>query len=146
MPQKEGLQEQDQSQLQRQCHDGGSIPPGFSGFVAIYDDGTRVLERENYHSEKLRKKMATNWLEIDRARLASLELYWRGQMMSSIGKADHPDISPPDWFFSHTGCLDVSTHSIRVVARNIGYKDGSGLTNIISVNEVDGTMKGYARA
>jgi len=136
-----------EEELHSNAHNLDECPhPGFSGFVAVYDDGTRVPERENYHSEKLRKKMATNWLEIDKARLVSLELFWRGRKMSSISKLDHPDITPTDWFFSHTGCLDISTHAIHVVARNIGYKDKSGLTNIISVSDSEGTMKGYTRA
>lgn len=112
----------------------------------MYKDGTVVPERENYHSERLRRKMATNWLEVDKASIERLEIHWRGSKMASIKKADHPDITPSDWFFSHTGCLDMATHSVRVVARNIGYKDRSGLTNVISIRESDGTMRGYTRA
>jgi len=114
--------------------------------VAVYKDGTVVPERENYYSERLRKKMATNWLEVDKSAVERLEIHWRGRKMASISKAEHPEIKPSDWFFSHTGCLDMSTHSVRVVARNIGYRDRSGLTNVISILECDGTMKGYARA
>jgi hypothetical protein len=118
---------------------------GFSGFVAVYENGESVHERENYYSSTLRRKMATNWLEIDKDKIVTLELFYRGKKMVSIKKSEHPEILPADWFFSHTGCLDMATHEVKVVARSIGYRTGQ-VTNVVSVFEADGTMKGSTRA
>lgn len=126
--------------------EGVKTPDSFTGFVAVYDDGTAILERENYHSEKTRRLMATSWPEIDLKRLQRVELYWRGQKKTYVAKHDHPHLKPSDWFFSQTGFMDVRRHNVIVIARNIGYRGEDGLTYVTTVRESDGAVKGSVRA
>jgi hypothetical protein len=123
-----------------------SPPASFTGFVATYEDGTSVLEREGYHSEKLRRPMATSWPEIDRARLTSLDLYWHGEKKATVSKSEQPHLDADGWFFSQTGYMDVSSHTILVIARNIGYRGRDGLLYVTSIRESDGALKGSVRA
>ena len=126
--------------------EGSSVPEGFTGFLATYDDGTPVLEREGYFSERTRRQMATSWPEIDLERLARLDLFWHGQRKATILKSDHPHMKPSDWFFTQSGYLDMKTHAVVVVGRNIGYRDKNGLMCVTSVIESDGSVKGILRA
>jgi hypothetical protein len=59
----------------------------FTGFVARYKNGATIYEKEDYFSKKLNKKCATNWEEVDKSKLASLELLWKGQSKIKIDKA-----------------------------------------------------------
>lgn len=122
----------------------------YTGFLAHYDDGRVIKERENYHSKKLKRKCATNWLEINKDKLTALELVWHGQSKAKIEKecpkeSDRGTLKPSQWFFSHYGYMDLSKRQIVVVARNIGYvKDG--VVNMISVNELTGVVTYKTRA
>lgn len=117
----------------------------FTGFIATYTDGSTVKEKENFFSKKRSKKSVTNWLDIDKSKLTKLELYWKGVPSACIDKLDHPLISPDDWYFTHTGYMDIHDHNIKVLSRNIGFKE-EGLLTIMSVNEADGTLKVNTRA
>jgi len=121
------------------------IPNSFTGFIATYENGTTVLEKEDYHSEKLRRKMATSWPEIDRAKLQKLELYWHGSKITSLSKSDIPGMTAEAWFFSQTGYMDVSARRLVVVSRNIGYRGQDGLLYVSSVKESDGSLHGSVR-
>jgi len=123
-----------------------SIPDSFSGFVATYEDGVSVLEREGYHSEKTRRLMATSWPEVDTEKLASVTIYWNGQKKHTVSKSDHPHMKPQDWFFSQTGYMDIKRHTVLVVARNLGYRGNDNLLHIVSIQEEDGSLKGIVRA
>ena len=123
----------------------------FTGFVAYYDDGKVVKERENFFSIKLNKKCATSWAEIDKDKLVRLDLVWNDQPKGSILKNPSEDsfnkshvLSPQDWFFSQKGYYDLNTRVIRVVARNIGYIE-DGIVNILSVVEDSGVVQMYRR-
>lgn len=129
-----------------QGYEGDNVPDSFTGFLATYDDGSFEIERENYHSEKLHRPMATSWPEIDRTRLVRLDLYWRGKKMASVSKNEHPHMTADDWFFSQTGYMDIQRNSVRVISRNIGYKGDDGLLYITSVYEANGATKGSVRA
>jgi hypothetical protein len=126
--------------------ESGSVPESFTGFLATYDDGTTVLEREGYHSEKTRRLMATSWPEIDLDRLSVVDLYWHGTKKATVSKSEHPDMKPSDWFFSQTGYMDLMKHAVAVIGRNVGYRGEDGLLYVTTVNELDGAIKGSIRA
>jgi hypothetical protein len=121
-------------------------PKPFSGFVAYYDDGTIIKEREDFFSKKLTKKCSTNWAEIDRERLVKLELLWNDESKGFISKIPSENsfnnctINPQDWFFSQKGYFDLGGKKIIVVARNIGYVN-SGILHIFSVVELTGFVQ-----
>lgn len=134
------------------------VPPllksseSFTGFVAHYTDGRRIYERENFFSDKLNRKCATNWTEVDRDRLAALELVWKGTVKARIDKIPtatsfntQKSLTPPDWFFSQKGYLDMGRRETIVIARNIGYKE-NGVLHIASVFEETGILRIYDRA
>jgi hypothetical protein len=122
----------------------------FTGFVAYYDDGKIVKEREDYFSKALNKKCATNWAEIDKDKLSKLEIVWRDEIKGFLSKAPTADsfntnpLQPQDWFFSQKGYFDLGPRQIIVVARNIGYVE-SGIVNILSVIEATGIVHIYRR-
>lgn len=118
----------------------------FSGFIAVYQNGKEVREKENYFSKKLDKKCATNWSEINKDKLVALRILWHGQEKMVIDKypknkeARYKELEPGDWFFSQSGIFDLSTHSIKVISRNIGFKK-DGMYTIYSVEEDTGILK-----
>lgn len=120
----------------------------FTGFIAYYNNGARVYEKENFFSKKLDKKCATNWAEIDKKRLSALELVWNGKSKIKIKKESdsfHEELSPKDWFFSQNGYLDMGSRKVIVLARNIGYiKDN--LIHITSVIENTGDIRKSIRS
>jgi len=123
----------------------------FTGFVAYYDDGKVVKERENFFSKKLDKKCATSWAEIDKNKLVRLEIVWHDQVKGHILKQPSADsfnesytLSPQDWFFSQKGYYDLNTRVIRVIARNIGYIE-NGIANVLSVVEESGVVQMYRK-
>jgi len=112
----------------------------FTGFVAYYSDGNKVEEKNNYISKKAGCKKSTNWHEVDRDKITALELFWNGESKIKIDKSDYPYLSPGDWFFSHYGCLNMSTHETTVVSRNIGFIKEDTLT-VYCVLEESGVVK-----
>jgi hypothetical protein len=122
-----------------------SVSNNFTGFIATYFDGTVVEERLNVSGNKLERKCRTNWYEVDKEKLKKLELYWVGTLRASIDKEDHPTLSHDDWYFSHTGYMDMKDRKVKVLTRNIGYKE-NGLLTILSVDEESGTLKVDTRA
>jgi len=89
------------------------------GFLVTYEDGTEVQEKNNFWSERHQKVSATNWLDIDKDRIKTLQLFWKGKVRVSLCKED---CSPEKWWFSHTGSLQTSGDSrVVIVSRNIGY-------------------------
>ena len=117
----------------------------FTGFVATYDDGTTVNQKENFFSKKRNKQSRTNWLDIDKEKLVKLELFWKGVPSACIDKKEHPYLSPDDWYFTHTGYMDIEDHKIVVLSRNIGFRK-DGLLTIFSVVEDNGFVKVETRA
>jgi hypothetical protein len=118
----------------------------FTGFIAYYANGRLIKERESFFSKKLNKDLATNWAEIDKEQLISLELVWRDEPKARIDKKPSSsgfnkskEIAPANWFFSQKGYMNMGTRKIQVVARNIGYID-DGIINIISVVEETGVV------
>lgn len=134
MPQKEKLPRRDKS---------------FTGFIVTYDNGAKVYEKENYLSKILNKKCATNWGEIDKSKISSLELYWRGECKVSITKSSSDihknELSAKDWFFSHRGYFDMGNRKINVIARNIGYIEDN-IMHITSIVEETGEILRSVRA
>jgi len=123
---------------------GSTTNSDYTGFIAHYDNGRSIKERENFYSSKLKKKCATNWQEIDRTRLVALELVWHGQSKATVQKPPDP-FTPDQWFFSHSGCMNMNSRKIIVVSRNIGYvKDG--IVHITSVMEDTGIIRIWTRA
>ena len=116
----------------------------FTGFVANYSNGAKVYEREDYFSKKLKKNCATNWVEIDKDKLSSLELVWKGVTKVKIDKAPcsvHKDLlRAEDWFFSQNGYMDMGTRKIVVLSRNIGFIEGNHIY-ITSVFEETGDIR-----
>jgi hypothetical protein len=121
----------------------------FTGFIVKYDNGNKIYEKENYFSKKLNKKCATNWAEIDKSKISSLEIHWRGTCMATIYKVSsdtHSNIlEAKDWFFSHRGYLDMGTRKIIIIARNIGYIENN-ILHITSVVEDTGEILRTVRA
>lgn len=121
----------------------------FTGFVAHYENGRKLYEKENYFSKKLNKKCATNWAEIDKSRLVKLELFWNGDLKAAVSKKPLKgkplELSASDWFFSQKGYIDMGTKKMLVIARNIGYIE-DGIAHITSVVEQTGIIQKYSRA
>lgn len=121
----------------------------FTGFVVTYATGEKVYEKENYFSKKLNKKCATNWAEIDKSRVSSIELLWNGESKVKLNKAPDDihkrELTAKDWFFSHKGYLDMGTKKIKLLARNIGYIEDS-ILHITSVAEDTGEIFRSVRA
>lgn len=120
-----------------------------TGFVVIYVDGTKIVEKENYFSRKLNKKCATNWAEIDKSKIASLQLYWRGELKETIQKSPSDthsnELEARDWFFSHKGYMDMASRSVKIISRNIGYIQDN-IIHITSVMEETGELLRSIRA
>jgi len=112
----------------------------FTGFLAHYKDGSVVKEKNHYYSSKLKKECATNWHEIDKSQLVSLELLWGGESKIKISIEEYPAIKPSDWFFSHYEYFDLKNRNVIVISRNIGIskKDHK---QIYSVHEETGILK-----
>ena len=117
----------------------------FTGFVAYYNDGKVIHERENFFSDKLKKQCATSWAELCLEKLVALELVWKDASKIKLTKDEYPFLKASDWYFSQTGYMDMSSRKIIVISRNIGYvKDG--IINIYSVAENTGIVKSAQRA
>lgn len=111
----------------------------FHGLVVYYEDGTYLLEKNHYFCPRQNKNLATNWSEIPKSNIESLELRWEG---SPVIKLEAIDIEGSyEWLFSHTGCVDMSTGSTkpRVLSRNIGYIQ-DGVKKIYRVDEKTGML------
>jgi len=117
----------------------------FTGFLATYLNGSTIKQKENFYSKKRDKKSKTNWLGVDKEKLVKLELYWKGVPIASIDKEEHPNINPEDWYFTHTGYMDINNRDIKILSRNIGFKK-DGLLTIFSVSEKEGILKVSTRA
>ena len=117
----------------------------FTGFKATYQDGSTIVEKENFFSKKLGKKCMTNWAEIDKENLKRIELYWKGIPTAAIDKADYPNLLASDWYFFHTGFMDISDRKIKTQSRCIGYKE-DGIVTIFSIDEGSGVLKVTTRA
>ena len=118
----------------------------FTGFIAYYDNGKVIKERESFFSKILNKNCATNWAELDKSKLIALELHWNNELKVRIDKNPHPDnfnkttiITPERWLFSQKGYLDISSKKIVVIARCIGFIE-DGIANITSVAEDTGII------
>lgn len=117
----------------------GNSRKNFIGFVAYYDDGRKIREKENY-TDKYGKNCATNWSEIKKDKLVALELLWNGESKIKITKDEYPFIQPGDWFFSQLGHQDMSKREIVVIARNIGFiKDG--ILQVFTIDENTGNLR-----
>jgi hypothetical protein len=112
----------------------------FTGFVVHYANGNTVEEKNDYISQIAGCKKSTNWHEIDKDKITALELFWNGESKIKIDKSSYPHIGPSDWYFSHYGSLDMSTHKNIVISRNIGYIKDKLLT-IYCVDEKSGVVK-----
>jgi hypothetical protein len=121
----------------------------FTGFVAVCDNELKIYEKESYFSKKLNKKCATNWVEIDKNKITSLELHWNGVCKVKIDKTPSDthkkELMAKDWFFSHQGCLDMGTRKIKILSRNIGYIEDN-ILYITSVVEDTGEVYRSIRA
>lgn len=122
-----------------------NVEANFTGFIATYESGDIVKQKENFFSKKRGKRCRTNWLDIDKEKLVRLELFWKGCPIVHLSKDEHPEISPEDWYFTHTGYMDIHDRTIKVLNRNIGFKK-DGLLTIFSVSEAEGTLKVTTRA
>jgi len=120
------------------------LPNNFTGFLAEYKNGNTILEKNNYYSNKLKKKCATNWAEIDKSQLVALTMYWHGIAKVEISIEEYPDLNRDDWFFSHYGYYDMANRKTLVIARNIGLKMSDHL-RVYSVSEETGDIKIEAR-
>lgn len=114
-----------------------------TGFVVIYDDDSKVFEINDYYNKRLKRKCATNWVDIDKNRIKTLQLYWCGDLKVQINKSS-PDVhknilEAEDWFFSHKGYFDTSENKIKIISRNIGYKEDN-LLYVYSVMEDTGEV------
>lgn len=121
----------------------------FTGFVVIYDNGSKVYEKENYFSKKLNKKCATNWTEIDKSKISTIELHWKGSCKATLSKGPSDThkkaLEAKDWFFSHGGYLDMGTQKVIVISRNIGFIEDN-ILYITSVEEKTGKVSITTRA
>lgn len=116
----------------------------FTGFVVTYDNGNHVYEKENYFSKKLNKKCATNWAEIDKSQISSIELFWKGKSKAIISKVPsdihEKELKAKDWFFSHKGYLEMTPQKVVIISRNIGYIEDN-ILYITSILEQTGEIQ-----
>jgi hypothetical protein len=121
----------------------------FTGFIVTYHNGSTIFEKLDYFSKKLNKKCATNWAEIDKGKISSIELLWKGDRKAIISKSPSDihkyELNAGDWFFSHKGYLDMGTRKIVIISRNIGYIEDN-ILYIISVMENSGEVLRSIRA
>lgn len=117
----------------------GNSRKNFTGFVAYYDDGRKLREKENY-TDKSGKDCATNWSEVKKDKLVALELLWNGKSKIKISKDEYPSIKPEDWFFSQLGYQDMSKREIVVIARNIGFIK-EGILQVFTIDENTGNLR-----
>ncbi len=117
----------------------------FNGFVAWYNDGKIEQEREDYFSKTLNKQCSTNWAEINKDKLTTLELIWQNDSKIKIDIKDYPHIKPSDWFFSQTAYFDMKFRKKVLVSRNIGYKKDN-IIQVYSVEEGTGVLSSSLRA
>ena len=115
--------------------------PAHHGLVAHLMDGSSVLEKNNYYSDTLQKRLATNWAEIPKDLIAALELLWKGTSILKLRAQDIPDGGIDSWCFSHTGAIDLANgnNTPIIVSRNIGYEK-DGIVTMYRVNEETGTL------
>lgn len=116
----------------------------FTGFIAHYANKSLVKEKENYYSNKLKKKCATNWSEIDKNQLVALELLWEGKSIIKIDQKSYPHIKSENWFFTQTGIYDLKERKVKVLARNIGFKKDK-IIQVYSVEEETGILRTSVR-
>jgi hypothetical protein len=116
----------------------------FTGFLAEYDDGKLVREKNHFFSKLLDRQCATNWAEISLKKLVSLELFWKGDSKIKITKDEHPHIEHSDWFFSHSAVVDASSPTPKIISRNIGYRE-DGILYVFMVDESTGSLKVQTR-
>jgi hypothetical protein len=117
----------------------------FTGFLAYYDDGKIVQEREDYFSKPLNKQCATNWAEINKDKLSALELIWQDQPKIKIDIKDYPHIKPADWFFTQSAYFEMKSRKLTIVARNIGFKKDN-IIQVYSIEEATGTLSSSVRS
>ena len=117
----------------------------FTGFIAHYDKGVAIKEKENYFSKILGKQCATSWGEINKKKLVALELVWRNQSIIKIDKETFSHISDKDWFFSQSAMFEMKNRKIVILSRNIGYKKDN-ITQVFSVEESTGRLSSHVRA
>lgn len=112
------------------------------GLIATLDDGTEILEKNNYLHKEKGRVFATNWWEIPKKRIKSLELYHKGK---SIVKLEKDQVQPEEWFFSHTATLNLGDQGGRptIVSRNIGFIK-NGLKHVFRVIEKNGALEADA--
>lgn len=118
------------------CSTNSNPRATWHGLVVHYEDGSEVLEKNNYWSTKHSKILATNWSEIVKKGISALELYWQGSSALLLNKKD---LLPDEWVFSHTGMVDLSTGSDKPItlSRNIGFIK-NGIKNLYRVSEKTG--------
>ena len=121
----------------------------FTGFLITYESGSKIYEKENYFSKKLNKKCATNWAEIDKSKISSLELLWNGESKAIIHKkasdVHTKDLGASDWYFSHKAYLNMGDRKVVIISRNIGYIEDN-ILHITSVQEKTGEISMSVRA
>ena len=121
----------------------------FSGFLVTYENGSKIYEKENYYSKKLNKKCATNWPEIDKSKISSLELLWRGESKVTITRSPSElhkkELSAKDWFFSQRAYFDMTNRKTILISRNIGYVEDD-IIHITSIMEKTGEISRSVRA
>lgn len=103
-----------------------------------------VREKENYFSKELKKICATNWAEINKEKLVALELFWHGQSIIKINKADYPEMTADDWFFTQSAIFEMKNRKLTILSRNIGYKKGD-ITQVYSVEEASGRLVSHVK-
>jgi hypothetical protein len=116
----------------------------FTGFIAHYNNGKSVKEKEDYFSKLLKKVCATNWAEVDKEKLVALELVWKNQSKININIKDYPHIKPSDWFFTQTAFFEMKSRKTVIISRNIGYKKDN-ITQVYSVEESNGKLVSSVR-
>ena len=117
----------------------------FTGFIAYTKEGYEIREKELFYSKRFKKNLATNWDEINKDSLIKLELHWRNNFKVDVSTEEFPFIKPDDWYFSHSGAMDLKTRKVQIVSRNIGYKK-DGILQIFSVYEASGIVRIHSRA
>jgi hypothetical protein len=99
---------------------------GFKAYCLIKKEGEKdkeivITEQNNFFDETLKRTCATNWHQVDKENLKTLELWWHDERKAIV--EDKP--KEFEWVFFHTGSMASSDPGPVIISRTVGYKKPS---------------------
>lgn len=106
-----------------------------TGFIAVYEDGSRIKEINDFFDHSIHRNRATNWHLIDQSKIIQLELWWRGYKKVQINKPNNH----ASWIFHHTGSTSIGKPA-ELLSRSVGFIDTNNITHSWTVEEKTGRI------